>query len=92
MALMIKLIPPQQTLLIISISKLNSNFTEGVIKKPIAIPGTYQRVEQHHKGIEDITKSMVEGTIEAVDVMVFIFVLGGMIGVINRTGSFLMLV
>ena len=65
-----------------------SNFTEGVIKKPIAIPGTYQRVEQHHKGIEDITKSMVEGTIEAVDVMVFIFVLGGMIGVINRTGSF----
>lgn len=31
---------------------------------------------------------MVEGTIEAVDVMVFIFVLGGMIGVINRTGSF----
>lgn len=32
-----------------------SNFTEGVIKKPIAIPGTYQRVEQHHKGIEDIT-------------------------------------
>ena len=65
-----------------------SNFTEGVIKKPIAIPGTYQRIEQHYKGIMDIPKSMVEGTIEAVDVMVFIFVLGGMIGVINRTGAF----
>ena len=65
-----------------------SNFTEGVIKKPIAIPGTYQRIEQHYKGIMDIPKSMVEGTIEAVNVMVFIFVLGGMIGVINRTGAF----
>ena len=65
-----------------------SNFTEGVIKKPIAIPNTYQRIEQHHKGISDIPISMVEGTIEAVDVMVFIFVLGGMIGVINKTGSF----
>ncbi|WP_439257199.1 YfcC family protein [Lonepinella sp. BR2271] len=67
--------------------KLN-NFLEGTIKKPIAIPGTYQQVEQQPKGIKDITLSMVEGTIEAADVMVFIFVLGGMIGVINRTGSF----
>lgn len=65
-----------------------NNFLEGTIKKPIAIPGTYQRVEQNPKSLQDITKSMVHGTIEAADVMVFIFVLGGMIGVINKTGSF----
>lgn len=65
-----------------------ANFTEGVIKKPVAIPDTYQRVEQNPKGIKDIAISLVKGTIEAADVMVFIFVLGGMIGVINRTGSF----
>lgn len=65
-----------------------SNFLEGTIKKPIAIPGTYQRVEQNPKSLQDITTSMVHGTIEAADVMVFIFVLGGMIGVINKTGSF----
>ena len=65
-----------------------SNFTEGVIKKPIAIPNTYQRIEQHHKSLADIPVSMVEGTIEAADVMVFIFILGGMIGVINKTGAF----
>ena len=65
-----------------------ANFTEGVIKKPVAIPGTYQRVDQNPKGIKDIAISLVKGTIEAADVMVFIFVLGGMIGVINRTGSF----
>lgn len=65
-----------------------NNFTEGTIRKPIAIPGSYQRVEQNPKGIQDITISMVKGTIEAADIMVFIFVLGGMIGVINKTGSF----
>ena len=64
------------------------NFTEGTIKKPIAIPDTYQRVENKPKGIGDIAVSMVHGTIEAADIMVFIFVLGGMIGVINKTGSF----
>ena len=64
------------------------NFTEGTIKKPIAIPDTYQRVENKPKGIGDIAVSMVHGTIEAADIMVFIFVLGDMIGVINKTGSF----
>lgn len=64
------------------------NFTEDTIKKPIAIPDTYQRVENKPKGIGDIAVGMVHGTIEAADIMVFIFVLGGMIGVINKTGSF----
>ena len=64
------------------------NFTDGIIRKPIAIPGSYQRVEQNPKGAQDIAISMVEGTIEAADVMVFIFVLGGMIGIINKTGAF----
>ncbi|EHM54585.1 C4-dicarboxylate anaerobic carrier [Cardiobacterium valvarum F0432] len=65
-----------------------NNFTEGTIKKPIAIPGTYQRVQQNPKGIGDIAESMIHGTIEAADIMVFIFTLGGMIGVINKTGAF----
>lgn len=76
-----------------TLDKLNINiaveqFTSGKIRKPIAIPGSYRRVEQNPKGIMDIAESMVNGTIEAADIMVFIFVLGGMIGVINRTGAF----
>ena len=31
---------------------------------------------------------MVKGTIEAVDIMVFILVLGGLIGVVQASGSF----
>ncbi|MDE1211839.1 YfcC family protein [Vibrio aestuarianus] len=63
-------------------------FTGGIIRKPIAVPGTYERVAPVHKGIGDVTKSMVEGTIEGADVIVFILVLGGMIGVVNATGAF----
>ncbi|WP_071459005.1 YfcC family protein [Bacillus massilinigeriensis] len=63
-------------------------FTSGGITKPISIPDTYQRLEQQPAGPEDITSSMVRGTIEAVDIMVFIFVLGGLIGVVKASGAF----
>ena len=65
-----------------------SQFVNGTIRKPIAIPGTYQEVAQSPKGLEDVAVSMVEGTIEGADVIVFILILGGLIGVINKTGSF----
>lgn len=84
-----KILPAtQQALSDLNIKIDLSSFTEGKIRKPIAIPGSYHRVEQNPKGLMDITESMVYGTIEAADIMVFIFVLGGMIGVINKTGSF----
>lgn len=63
-------------------------FTSGALKKPVSIPGTYQQLEQQPKGFQELTLSMVEGTMEAVDIMVFIFVLGGLIGVVNVSGAF----
>jgi len=78
----------EQTLNQLNIKIQLSNFTNGIIKKPIAIPDTYQRIEQHEKGITDMIHAMVDGTIEVADIMIFIFILGGMIGVINKTGAF----
>lgn len=76
-----------------SLSKMNiaidiQQFIDGNIRKPIAVPDTYERLEQKPKTIHDLTVSMVKGTIEAADIMVFIFVLGGLIGVVNQTGAF----
>ena len=65
-----------------------NQFKSGAINKPISIPGTYERLDQHPAGPDQITSSMVNGTIEAVDVMVFILVLGGLIGVVQTSGSF----
>ncbi len=76
-----------------SLDKINvhiqiDQFTEGKINKAVAVPGTYERLPQAPKSLLDLTVSMVNGTIEAVDVMVFIFVLGGLIGIVNATGAF----
>ncbi|KHD44984.1 YfcC family protein [Streptococcus hongkongensis] len=69
--------------------KINiKEFTSGAISKPISVPNTYKRLKSSPAGIGDITTSMVNGTIEAVDIMVFIMVLGGMIGVVRRSGAF----
>ena len=78
----------EQTLNQFNIKIQLSHFTNGIIKKPIAIPDTYQRVTQHEKNAIDMLHAMVDGTIEVADIMVFIFILGGMIGVINKTGAF----
>lgn len=63
-------------------------FRSGGITESISIPNTYRKLKQKPAGIADIPKSMVEGTIEAVDIMVFIFVLGGLIGVVRASGAF----
>lgn len=53
-------------------------FTSGSLNKPVSIPGTYERMPQRPQGAGDITGSMVKGTIEAIDIIVFILVLGGL--------------
>ena len=74
----IKAIQQQNKPLINSISKFNFLIsTNGIIKKLIAIPDTYQRIEQHEKGITDMIHAMVDGTIEVADIMIFILYLTG---------------
>ncbi|MDO4665560.1 MAG: YfcC family protein [Actinomycetaceae bacterium] len=63
-------------------------FTSGALTKPVSVPGTYQRLESKPAGPVDVFTSMVDGTIEAIDVIVFILVLGGMIGVVRVSGAF----
>lgn len=63
-------------------------FKSGAINEAVSIPNTYQRLKQRPASIAAIPESMVNGTIEAVDIMVFILVLGGMIGVVKASGAF----
>lgn len=82
------LAPTQEALDKINVHIQIDQFTSGKINKPIAIPGTYERLPQSPKSLVDITTNMVKGIIEAADIMVFIFILGGFIGVVNKTGAF----
>lgn len=63
-------------------------FKSGAINKPISVSGTYKRLEQHPASVSDIFFSMVDDTIESVDIMIFILVLGGLIGVVKASGAF----
>lgn len=63
-------------------------FTNGSITKAISIPGTYEAQPQNPAQATDITVAMAEGVVGGADVMVFILILGGLIGVVNLSGAF----
>lgn len=65
-----------------------SKFEDGTIKKPIAIPGTYVQIEQQPQGVVDVIKSPIIGVMDSVDIMIFVLILGGIIGLVNKVGAF----
>lgn len=63
-------------------------FTEGNIYKPIAVPDTYNRLPAHPQGAVEIAQAPVKGIYEAMDVILFVLIIGGFIGVFNASGMF----
>lgn len=78
----------QETLDELKVQISLENFTSGSISKPVSIPGSYQQLESTPVGITEIFHAMVDGTIEAADIMVFIMILSGLIGVVQVSGTF----
>ncbi|MEC6816702.1 YfcC family protein [Photobacterium toruni] len=77
----------QESLKNLNISIDIDKLIKGEIKNSIPIPNTYEKVKDVKKNIFDITLSMVKGTVEVADIIIFILILGGMIGVIKKTGA-----
>lgn len=63
-------------------------FEDGSVNKPVAIPNTYQQVKSSPQGFIEVLKSPIKGVYDTIDIIMFVFVLGGLIGVINHTGAF----
>ena len=55
--------------------------------KEVPVPGTYQQVERTPQGIFDIITSPAKGYQDAVDVALFILIIGGFLGVVMKTGA-----
>jgi uncharacterized ion transporter superfamily protein YfcC len=70
--------------IVISLDK----FKEGKIKKPISIPGTYKNVEAKPQGFFEILFAPIKGIYEAIDIILFVLIIGGFIGVFNSSGAF----
>lgn len=64
------------------------NFVRGDIKKPVAIPGSYQQLEQSPQGFFDVARAPIDGIADSIGIIVFVLLLGGCIGILNTTGTF----
>jgi len=63
-------------------------FTSGSIYKPIAIPGSYEKVQSNPQGVVELIKAPIKGIIEAADIIFLVLIIGGLIGIMNRVGAF----
>ncbi len=78
----------QETLDQLSIKAELDSFKNGNITKPMAVTGTYVEQEQNGQGIVDFLLSIPNGVYDCVDIIFFIFMIGGTVGIVNYLGVF----
>lgn len=83
----IEMEPTQQTLDELGVTGSLDKFLDGSIYKPVAVPGTYQRVDQQPQGPFEFLMASITGVYETIDIILFVFILGGIIGVLNFSGA-----
>ncbi|WP_040213368.1 YfcC family protein [Clostridium polynesiense] len=63
-------------------------FKDESINKPVAIPGTYERVPSNPQGFMEVLKAPITGIYDTIDIITFLLIIGGVIGILNSTGAF----
>lgn len=51
------------------------------------VPGTYHQVEENPQGVFNILKAPVDGFYDAIDVALFVLIIGGFLGVTMKSGA-----
>lgn len=77
----------QETLDSLGVANDISKFIDGSINKAVAVPGTYERIEQNPQGIGEILLGPINGVYDSIGIILFVFMIGGVIGVINESGA-----
>ncbi len=77
----------QQTLDSLSIKIPLQKFSNGDIRKPISVPGTYQKQTARPQGFIATLQAPIKGILDSIDVIVFILFIGGFMAVFNKTGA-----
>jgi len=78
----------QESLDQLGINAKLENFTGGNISKPMAVSGTYVPLEQNGQGLGDFLMSIPHGVYDCIDIIFFIFMIGGAVGIVNYLGVF----
>ena len=82
----------QQTLDKLGVKTNLDKFTDGSISKPVGIPGSYQELPKEKtnllKAVTTFLNAPIQGLYDSIDIIAFVLVIGGIVGVINKTGAF----
>lgn len=63
-------------------------FANGDIWKAVGIPGSYHKLPSQPQGFLAFIQSPLKGIKEAMEVILFVLIIGGFIGIVNHTGAF----
>lgn len=77
----------QKTLDSLGIKIPIQKFISGDIRKPVSIPGSYQKMKRSPQGFIKILEAPIKGIIDSIDIALFILVIGGFMFVFNETGA-----
>lgn len=75
----------QKTLDSLGIRIALEKFTSGSIRKPVSVPGTFQKQKSNGQGLLAILQAPVKGIIDSVDIILFVLIIGGFIYVFTET-------
>ncbi|MBP1841177.1 YfcC family protein [Formosa algae] len=84
----VELAATQETLEHFDIKIPIEKFKNGDIWKPISIPNTYHTLDAQPQGVMAFIQSPIKGIMEAIDVILFVLIIGGFIGIMNFSGAF----
>ena len=60
---------------------------EGKISRPVAVPNTYHKNEAVPQGLKSILFAPIRGIYESIDIILFVLIIGGFIGVFQYSGA-----
>ncbi len=78
----------QEVLTSLGIKTELSKFTSGDIYRPVSIPDSFTEVEANPQGIGAFFQAPIKGMYDSIDVVFFVLVLGGYIGIVHHAGAF----
>lgn len=62
-------------------------FANGGIRKPVAVPGSFHLIDKNAQGPVDIIEAPLAGITDAMEIILFILVIGGFFKVFHETGA-----
>ncbi len=63
------------------------SFESGAIRKPVSVPGSYERIKSSRTNPLQIFMAPIKGVIDSIDVILFVLFIGGFMQIFNQSGA-----